>query len=109
MKRLGHTTPHSPEWHAARRRSIGASEVAAVLGLGAYGSPAEVWAGKVGESAFEGNDATRIGTAMERRILDAAAEVLGVPVLDGSSLGQLAADETDLLTCHLDGWIEVPE
>lgn len=29
MKRLGHTTPHSPEWHEARRQGIGASEVQA--------------------------------------------------------------------------------
>jgi hypothetical protein len=105
MKHLGYAQPQSPEWHARRRQSVGASEVAAILGLGAYGSPAQVWAAKVGESAFAGNEATRIGTAMERSILDAAGAALGAPVLDGAPLGTLAADETDRLTCHLDGWI----
>jgi hypothetical protein len=78
--------------------------VGALLGLGRYGSPAQVWASKVGDgSAFAGNEATAIGTALERRILDAAAGKLGAPILDGAALGQLGDDACERLTCHLDG------
>lgn len=38
----------SPEWHAARADGIGASEVAAVLGLSRWGTPLEVYRAKKG-------------------------------------------------------------
>lgn len=45
--------PHkagSPEWLAVRRQGIGASEVAAVLGMGKYQSPLDVWLEKRGQA-----------------------------------------------------------
>lgn len=47
----------SPEWHAHRRRTLGASEIAAILGVeGAYGTPLEIWADKTGQLAHEEAD-----------------------------------------------------
>jgi len=97
--------PHSPEWHARRREYVGASDVAAVLGLGRYGSPAEVWAHKVGEAPEIGNEAMALGTAIEPYTLAAAAKMLGVTVHDGASLGTLVCDDAPHLSCHLDGWV----
>lgn len=45
---------HSPEWHAHRRSCIGASEVAAIIGVeGAYSTALEIWADKVGQTPKE--------------------------------------------------------
>lgn len=38
----------SPEWHEARRQGIGASEVAAILGLSAWQTPLDVYRAKMG-------------------------------------------------------------
>lgn len=40
--------PNSPEWHAARSQGIGASEIAAVVGLSPFESPFSMWHRKKG-------------------------------------------------------------
>ena len=51
---------HSPEWHEHRRRAIGASEVASILGApGAYQTPLQVWASKRGIELDEKEDDAR--------------------------------------------------
>jgi putative phage-type endonuclease len=50
---------------------LGASEIAAALGLSPYRSPLRLWQEKVGEvEAFQGNDFTRWGHAVEPALLD---------------------------------------
>lgn len=67
-----------PEWYEDRKKQLGASEVAAILGLSRYTSPFEVWAVKTGRlQPFEGNEATRIGQRLEPLILDDAEADLG--------------------------------
>jgi len=62
--------PGSPEWLEARRTYIGASEVAAVMGLSPYSTPRDVWMEKTGRSVErETNLAMRAGTFMEPFIL----------------------------------------
>lgn len=52
--------------HAARRKGIGASELAAILGLDPYRTPLDVWMEKTGRAAqFGGNEATFRGNALE--------------------------------------------
>lgn len=64
--------------HEARRKRLGASEVAAVLNLSPYTTPWEVWANKVGIlTPFKGNAATKAGNRLEDVILDYAEEDLG--------------------------------
>jgi len=52
--------------HAARAKGIGASELAAVLGLDPYRTPLDVWMEKTGRKPqFMGNEATFRGNALE--------------------------------------------
>ena len=69
------------EWLASRQSAIGASDVAAVLGLGAYGSPASVWASKVGEvDARPASGPAAMGLDLEPYIIAEAGRRLEVEV-----------------------------
>jgi putative phage-type endonuclease len=57
------------EWLAARRRGIGASESAGVLGVSPWSSPLSVWASKIHGDAVEENEAMRWGTLLEPVVL----------------------------------------
>jgi putative phage-type endonuclease len=65
------------EWLAARRCGIGASDVAAILGVSPWGSAYQVWADKTGKTDLDDestvNDAMRWGRLLENTILDAWA------------------------------------
>ena len=67
---LGTPEPHSDEWHAMRANGIGASEIAAVLGLNPWLSPFTLWHVKAGtvEPDRAGNAATYWGTIHEPAI-----------------------------------------
>lgn len=45
---LGHFTPGSADWHAARRSGVGGSEIAAVMGLSPFESAFSLWHRKQG-------------------------------------------------------------
>lgn len=56
----------TPEWLEWRKQGIGASEIAAILGLSPYMTPYEVWLDKTGRGrAFVGNFATQRGNELE--------------------------------------------
>ena len=58
-------------WRAERATYIGASDVCALLGVSKYRGPYEVAAVKLGQvEEFNGNAVTRLGTLMERPILE---------------------------------------
>lgn len=64
--------------HEQRRKSLGASEVAAILGCNDNMTPLDVWLLKTGrKEAFEGNEHTRRGNRQERQILEWLGEELG--------------------------------
>jgi len=68
-------------WLAARKRGVGASEAAAVLGLNPYCSPLEVYLRKTGELPdVAENAAMRWGTKLEEAIAQAYTEETGEPV-----------------------------
>lgn len=48
----------TPEWYAARREGIGASDMAAVLGLSSYASPYSLYWSKLGLDTSEDDDET---------------------------------------------------
>jgi putative phage-type endonuclease len=65
-------------WLEERRKAIGASEVAAILGISPWSSQWDIWADKTGRvEAWEGNDATRLGNSFEAAVLDVAEAELG--------------------------------
>lgn len=68
---LGHFTPGSPEWHAARAQGVGGSEIAAVIGLSPYESRFSLWHRKQGlVSPVEENPQMYWGTRLEPAICD---------------------------------------
>lgn len=65
-------------WLEERRKAIGASDVAAILGCSPWKSAWDVWAEKTGQlEDWEGNEATRIGQYLENGVLDYAESKLG--------------------------------
>jgi putative phage-type endonuclease len=66
------------QWLRDRKSAIGASEVAAVLGLSQWATPWEIWAEKTNKLVeWSGNNATRAGQLFERAVLDHAEQQLG--------------------------------
>jgi predicted phage-related endonuclease len=90
---LGRHEPGSPEWHALRAEGIGASEVAAVLGLSPWQSRFNLWHVKAGTitETFSGNAATSWGTRLEPVVLDAYAEARDLLVAEGPTPDLFAA------------------
>ena len=61
-----------------RRKGIGASDVAAILGVSPWRSPWDVWADKTGRlQPWEGNEATKIGQYLESSVLSYAEAQVG--------------------------------
>lgn len=74
------TTPEQDrqQWLEDRKSAIGASDVAAILGLSPWSGPWEVWADKTEKvEPWRGNDYTRAGQAFENAVLDQAELELG--------------------------------
>lgn len=99
---------HSPEWHAHRRKCIGASEVAAILGVeGAYGTPLKIWAEKRGffeEEKDEENapEWLRMGQILEPVIASEFEHRTGMKVEDEQR--QFVSTLYPFLGCSLDKW-----
>lgn len=79
--------PHTPEWHEARRRNVGSSEIAALFGCQAdyQMSLFRLWhvkAGKAAEPTVEG-ERPEWGRRLENVIAGAAAEEYGWALEDG--------------------------
>lgn len=71
-----------PEWLAARRHGLGASDVAAILGFSRYTSPWQVWAEKldVRRPPDQPSTAADLGTALEPWLIEQATDLIGQPV-----------------------------
>lgn len=66
------------QWLQDRKKAIGASDVAAILGVSPWASAWDVWADKTGRlEAWAGNEQTRLGQFFERSVLDYAESKLG--------------------------------
>lgn len=62
------------DWLARRRQGIGASEIAAVMGISPYDSPFSLWWRKHMGWDVEASDEMRVGTYLEQTIADWFAE-----------------------------------
>ena len=66
LVRLSTRTMSRADWLAQRRKSIGGSDAAGIVGLSQYATPYTVWADKIGRFADqEDNEAMRQGRDLE--------------------------------------------
>ena len=74
-------TANHAEWLALRRRYIGGSDAAAVVGLNRFASPYSLWAEKTGRTpGFGGNLATEVGAYLEEFVAQKFAAETGKKV-----------------------------
>lgn len=74
------------EWLAERKKSLGGSDVGAVLGMNEYSSPYTVWAEKTGKlPPFEGNEWTRLGNDLEYYVAKRFSEASGLKVVNDTA------------------------
>ena len=74
------------EWLEERKKSLGGSDVGAVLGMNTYSSPYTVWAEKTGKlPPFEGNEWTRLGNDLEGYVAQRFSEASGLKVMNDSA------------------------
>lgn len=91
----------TPQQLTERRRYLGASEVAAVLGKSPYSTPADVLAGKLGATGVEETPAMRVGTALEPLILAEWSAARGIELDVSQPL--VYHPEASWLASHPDG------
>lgn len=71
------------EWLEERKKSLGGSDVGAVLGMNSYTSPYTIWAEKTGKlPPFEGNEWTRLGNDLEDYVAKRFCEASGLKVVN---------------------------
>ncbi len=69
------------EWLEERKKSLGGSDMGAILGMNPYSSPYTVWAEKTGKlPPFEGNEWTRLGNDLEGYVAQRFTEASGLKV-----------------------------
>ena len=74
------------EWLEERKKSLGGSDVGAVLGMNEYSSPYKVWADKTGKlPPFEGNEWTRLGNDLEGYVAERFMDASGLKVVNDSA------------------------
>lgn len=74
------------DWLEERKKSLGGSDVGAVLGMNAYSSAYTVWAEKTGKlPPFEGNEWTRLGNDLEGYVAERFCNASGLKVVKDNS------------------------
>ena len=74
------------EWLEERKKSLGGSDVASVLGMNEYSSPYTVWAEKTGKlPPFEGNEWTKLGNDLEFYVAQRFCEASGLKVVNDNA------------------------
>jgi len=94
-----HLDQRSDAWHEWRRRHIGASEIAAVLGISPWATARDIWERKTGRANEDDNPAMARGRALEASALMAAEVELGVEL----TRGEVLEAEDEPLAASLDG------
>lgn len=74
-------TNNREEWKALRKKYIGGSDAAAIVGMNSFSSPFSVWAEKTGQvPEFEGNLRTEVGSFLEEFVAKKFEEETGKQV-----------------------------
>lgn len=97
------------EWLLARRKGIGGSDVAAILGLSRYRSPLDVYAEKTSEEPPEDkpSESAHFGTLLENVVAKEFADRTGMKVQRVNKM--LRAGERDWMIANLDRAVVNPE
>lgn len=95
-------------WLQERKKGIGGSDAASVLGLNKYSSPLKVYLDKVSEGVGEEhNNHTMGGILLEPVIIKWLEQQLGEEILtDEKTCQNLISPEYDFIRCNLDGKIK---
>lgn len=73
-------------WLEERKKSLGGSDVGAILGMNEYSSPYTIWAEKTGKlPPFEGNEWTRLGNDLEGYVAQRFTEASGLKVVNDNA------------------------
>ena len=104
MRTLVNTTGMSrEEWLEWRKRGIGGSEVAALVGLHPYLSPFAIYMDKTSElEPREDTEAMRLGRDLEGYVADRFSEKTGIKVRRKPCI--LMDDECDFMIADIDRW-----
>lgn len=99
--------PETPEWFAARREGITATDLPRILGLSRYGNALSVWLDKRGELEDQASEAARWGQILEEPVavewaLRADVECTRVGVLRNAAEPWMRASLDRLVTGCLD-------
>ncbi len=85
MPELIDVEPGTPEWLAARKQGVTATDIVTILGLSSYDSPYSLFWRKLGQVPdVEDNDRFRLGRFLESYVADRWAEVTGKIPLYGA-------------------------
>lgn len=102
------TNQTEEEWVAGRSEYIGASEVAAVVGVSPYDTPLDIWCRKTGRARpIESNYRMKRGNHMEPFILEELARDEGLD-LDPAPY-RLQHPDHPFICVNLDGWCRMDE
>lgn len=97
--------PDTPQWLEMRKKGIGASEAAAVVGLSPWSTPLEIFLRKTGQLAEkEQTDAMRMGHLLEPVIWTRFNELTGIPVIT-RPVGLIAHREHDFILATPDALV----
>lgn len=87
LKRINTRNMSREEWLELRRKSIGGSDAAGIIGLSSYSSPYSIWANKTGRLPDgEDNESMRIGRDLEAYVAKRWEEVTGKTVRRNNAL-----------------------
>lgn len=89
-------------WLEQRRRAIGGTDVAAILGLSKFRSPMQVWLEKKGLAETTQNEAMAWGKRLERSILEGYADAVGHPIVFADPYEFMVSQQVPILGASLD-------
>lgn len=94
-------------WLDQRRRAIGGTDVAAILGLSKWRSPMQVWLDKKGLAETMTNEAMAWGKRLERSILEGYSESVGHPIEFADPYDFITSKQVPILGASLDArWLD---
>lgn len=97
--------PKADDWHEWRRRGLGASDIAGVLGLSPWASPWSVWARKVGlvdDAESEQTEAMEFGLRAEQMLSQWFMDKTGLWIAGDQT--RCSRDDHPWMRCTVDGF-----